>query len=63
MKKLLLIVLITAATSCSKQRGGCYTCTFGTINGYQPPAEEYCGPMPYVKKINGNEVNTFCVPK
>lgn len=61
MKKLLFILLI-ASVSCTKEKQ-CYECSFGVINGYQPPNEVYCGPMPYVKKINGNEVNTFCFPK
>jgi len=62
MKKILLIVLVAAA-SCSKDKGQCYTCSFGTINGYTPPTEEYCGPMPYIKKVNGNDITTYCIPK
>jgi len=63
MKKLILILILSASFYSCEKSGQCYTCTFGTVNGYTPPAEEYCGPIPYVKKINGNEINTFCIPK
>jgi hypothetical protein len=63
MKKLLLIILIATSFTACKKQGQCYHCTFGTISGYTPPPEDYCGPLPYVKKVNGNEVNTFCSPK
>jgi len=63
MKKVLIIILLATGFLSCKKSGQCYTCSFGTINGYQPPPEEYCGPMPYSKKINGNDVSTFCQPK
>ena len=64
MKKSLLIILIAAIfASCTKNTGQCYTCTFGTVNGYKPPDETYCGPIPYHKTVNGVETNVFCTPK
>lgn len=59
MKKYLVIAVITLLASCSKEKQ-CYTCEFGTVNGVTPPKEDYCGPMPYIKKINGVEFSTFC---
>jgi len=64
MKKLLLILLIPVVASCTKDRGNCYNCTFGTSNGQQPPAIEYCGPMPHTfKDAQGNDLQSYCVPK
>jgi len=57
-----LLILLVLAAGCKKS-GQCYDCRFGTVNGYQPPPEEYCGPLPYNKKINGAEVSVFCQPK
>lgn len=63
--KFFALVAVILFTSCEKESvSGCYECTYGTINGYTPPPDEYCGPMPYVKKdAQGNEYNTFCRPK
>lgn len=60
MKYLLILLLLAAGC---KKSGQCYECEFGVINGYKPPNENYCGPMPWNKKINGVDVNTFCTPK
>ena len=73
MKKLLIFVLIAAGiTSCQKltleqklaKAGQCYTCTFGMINGQQPPPQDYCGPMPHnFKDAQGNDLQSFCNKK
>ena len=58
-----LLILLVLFASCTKNTGQCYNCQFGTVDGYKPPDEIYCGPVPYNKKINGVEFNTFCQPK
>lgn len=61
--KYLLFILLVVFVSCTKS-GQCYTCTFGITNGYQPPPQQYCGPMPhYFKDAQGNDLQSFCNPE
>lgn len=62
MKTVLLLILVAVASGC-KKNGQCYNCDFGTVNNYKPPAEEYCGPIPYAKKVNGIDYPTYCTTK
>lgn len=60
MKKLLFISVIFLA-SCSKEKGNCYDCYFGTVNGVNPPHVEYCGEMPHqFTDAQGNPLQSFC---
>ena len=52
MKKLLFISAIFLI-SCSKEKGNCYECEFGYVNGVKPPNETYCGDMP--KQFTDNQ--------
>lgn len=64
MKKLITILLIILLSSCKKEQNICYTCSFGTINGYTPPPTEWCGdPGHQFKDAQGNDMQSFCVPK
>jgi len=64
MKKLLIILLVFALSSCRKEHTGCYVCSFGTINGVTPPPAEWCGdPGHQFKDAQGNDMQSFCVPK
>lgn len=65
MKKLLFIALIvTGLSSCKKDAGTCYYCTFGTINGQNPPPQSYCGePNRQFRDAAGNSLPSYCVIK
>ena len=62
MKKLytgILILLIASATSCSKDRGNCYTCQVANTT------TSYCGDISQYKPkdAQGNDLQVYCVPK
>lgn len=62
MKYLLIIFLFASCTK--EQHTQCYTCTYGAVNGYTRPPDNYCGPMPYKPKdASGNELSVYCIAK
>ena len=65
MKKLIVVLLIASTlTSCKKDKGTCYICTFGSINGTTPPAQTVCGQLP--KEFHddqGNPLSSYCTLK
>ncbi len=67
MKKIILVVLITAFLMSCKKSSQCYHCTFGVgPNGTIPPPETYCGPDGashiFVDSF-GNRLSSTCTPQ
>lgn len=64
MKKVIIALAVIFA-SCTKQPAAppppCYECEYGTVQGYQKPADVFCGDITtYHPKYQGNDIQTFC---
>lgn len=66
MKKLIFLLVVAASfSSCKKDKGQCYNCSYGTINGYQKPDDTFCGDINnyHPTDAQGNQWQYFCTPK